>query len=138
MKCSNDAHIVLLNGDEIASPLIEIFIGGWGNQKSAIRLNQTQPDKVKESTPDIVSMEEYRRFWIRFQHNIIQAGREGEEEPFLQWENTEDPFEVTHFGFATGWGSSGSWIFDDGKCHVPYWLSNSVSHFYFIQILFIV
>ena len=114
MKCSNDAHIVLLSSDVVASPMIEVFIGGWANQKSAIRLNQSQPDKVKEPTPNIVSMDEYRRFWIRFKHHVIQVGKEGDEEPFLNWENTDDPFTITHFGFATGWGSKGSWIFDDG------------------------
>ena len=114
VKCSNDAHVALLSSDVIALPMIEIFIGGWGNQKSTIRLNQSRPDKAEEPTPDIVSKEEYRRFWIHFKENIIEVGREGDLEPFLKWENTEDPFKVSHFGFATGWGSSGSWIFDEG------------------------
>lgn len=94
--------------------MIEIFIGGWGNKKSAIRLNQSRPDKAEESTPDVVCAEEHRRFWIRFKQHLIQVGREGDEEPFLSWLNDEDPFNITHYGFATGWGSVGSWIFDDG------------------------
>lgn len=115
VKCSNDAHIALLSSDAVATPMIEVFIGGWSNQKSAIRLNQSKPDKAEEPTPDIVNSDEYRRFWIRFRNNFIQVGREGDEEPFLSWENTEDPFKVTHFGFSTGWGSVGTWIFDDGN-----------------------
>ncbi|KAK4002256.1 C3 and PZP alpha-2-macroglobulin domain-containing protein 8 [Daphnia magna] len=113
VKCKNDAHIALLSSEEITTPMVEIFIGGWANQKSAIRLNQSRPDKAEEPTPDIVCCEEYRRFWVRFRNNLIQVGREGDEEPFLSWENTEEPFKVTHFAFSTGWGSAGAWIFDD-------------------------
>lgn len=116
VKCKNDAHIALLSSQAIASPMIEVFIGGWSNQKSAIRLNQNKPDKAEEPTPDVVCLEEFRRFWIRFANNWIQVGREGDEEPFLSWENTEEPFKVTHFAFSTGWGSTGTWIFDDGIC----------------------
>jgi hypothetical protein len=115
VKCQNDAHIALLSSEEITSPMIEIFIGGWGNQKSAIRFNQSRPDKAEEPTPDVVCCEEYRRFWIRFHQNVIQVGREGDADPFLSWENTDEPFNVTHFAFATGWGSVGTWIFDDGQ-----------------------
>jgi len=94
--------------------MIEVFIGGWRNQKSAIRHNQSQPDKAVEATSGIVSELEYRRFWIRFNTHSVSVGNEGESEPFLNWDNIEDPFEVTHVGFATGWGSTGSWIIDDG------------------------
>lgn len=115
VKCNNDAHIALLSSEDIASPMIEVFIGGWSNQKSAIRLNASRPDKAEESTPDVVCNEEFRRFWISFKNNVIKVGKEGDPYPFLCWENTEDPFKVTHFAFSTGWGSSGTWIFDDGQ-----------------------
>ncbi len=85
VKCSNDAHVALLSGDTAVQPMIEIFIGGWGNKKSAIRLNQNRPDKAEEPTPDVVCGEEHRRFWIRFKQHLIQVGREGDEEPFLSW-----------------------------------------------------
>lgn len=113
VKCKNDAHVALLGHEEIASPIIEIFIGGWNNTKSAIRVNQAKPDKAEEATPDIVSPDEYRRFWIRFRDHVIQVGRQDEAVPILVWENDE-PFEITHYAFTTGWGSSGSWIFDEG------------------------
>ena len=115
VRCHNDAHVSLLGSDSIAEPMIEVFIGGWKNTKSAIRFNQTKPDKAEEETPGIVTFDEYRRFWITFKHNVIQVGREGEEAPFLQWDNTEEPFKVTHFAFTTGWGSEGYWRFDDGN-----------------------
>ena len=49
-----------------------------------------------------VSAEEYRRFWITFQNQLIQVGTEGDVIPFLSWENKDEPFKVTHIGFATG------------------------------------
>ena len=54
VKCRNDAHIALLNTDSVTNPMVEIFIGGWNNKKSAIRLNGTKPDKFEELTSDIV------------------------------------------------------------------------------------
>jgi hypothetical protein len=113
VKCKNDAHIALLSSDVVANPMIEVFVGGWKNTKSAIRLNQTKPDKAEQETPDVVCDDEFRRFWVDFKQNKIQVGNEGSETPFLSWENTEDPFKVTHFAFSTGWGSTGVWLFDD-------------------------
>lgn len=112
VKCQHDAHICLLSSDAVANPMVEIFIGGWNNSKSVIRFNQSKPDKVEVDTPDIVCDAEYRRFWVTFKKNVIQVGKEDVDTPLLSWENNEQPFDVTHFGFSTGWGSSGSWIFD--------------------------
>jgi len=52
-------------------------------------------------------VDEYRRFWITFKQQIIQVGRDGTI-PFLNWENTEQPFKVSGYDFATGWGSTGN------------------------------
>jgi len=112
VKCKNDAHIALLSSNAVDSPMIEIFIGGWANTKSVIRFNQTKPEKAEVDTPDIVSDEEYRRFWVTFKKNVIEVGREDETSAFLSWTNDEDPFVVTHYAFTTGWGSTGTWIFD--------------------------
>lgn len=39
------------------------------------------------------------------------AGKEGEHEPFMMYEDPE-PFIVTHFGVCTGWGASGEWLIE--------------------------
>lgn len=40
VACSNDAHLALTSGPEETSPMYEVFIGGWENQHSAIRLSK--------------------------------------------------------------------------------------------------
>ncbi len=67
VKCRNDAHIALLSSDSITNPMIEVFIGGWNNKKSAIRLNGTKPDKVEELTSDIV----------RIDYNVVNCNGPG-------------------------------------------------------------
>lgn len=46
-------------------PMIEVFIGGWGNTKSVIRYNQSKPDVVEADTPQILNGNEFRGFWVR-------------------------------------------------------------------------
>jgi len=112
VKCKSDAGIALLGSDAVDGPMIEVFIGGWENTKSAIRLNQTKPNKAEVDTPAIVSDEEYRRFWVTFKKNVIEVGKEDETTPLLSWTNDEEPFQITHYAFTTGWGSAGTWMFD--------------------------
>ncbi len=44
---SNDAHVILSTKAEASAPFIEIFLGGWENSKSAIRLNNEKPNKCE-------------------------------------------------------------------------------------------
>lgn len=122
-------------------PVIEVFIGGWKNSKSVIRLNQNKPEVAETDTPNILSPNEFRGFWIRatdgvsccfvsvnsllFIHfffsfskyfilklQVITVGRENEAAAFLSWHNPH-PFMINYVGVATGWGAAGSWIIDD-------------------------
>jgi len=44
------------------------------------------------------------------------VGVAGQAAPFMDWENTEDPFKIKFLGFTTGWGSSGHWrLLDEGE-----------------------
>ena len=61
-------------------------------------------------TPDILSEDEFREFWIAFDHNEVRVGRGGEWEPFMN-AALPGPCNVTHYGFTTGWGASGWWKF---------------------------
>jgi len=112
VRTPNDAHIALTMGPQPSDPMIEIFLGGWGNTKSVIRKNRTKPDKVEIETPNILNGGEFRGFWVRWDSGIISAGREGEAIPFLSWADPE-PFPIAFFGVCTGWGATGSWKIED-------------------------
>lgn len=112
MRTAHDAHLALVNGPSDAEPILEVFIGGWGNTKSVIRKNKQQPEKATADTPDILSAGEFRGFWIRWADNVITVGRDGEAAAFLSYEES-DHFPIAHVGVCTGWGAAGSWIIED-------------------------
>lgn len=55
---------------------LQIFIGGWSNNKSVIRKNRTKPDVAEAETPEILSGDEYRGFWIRWELVLVYLIRE--------------------------------------------------------------
>lgn len=83
IKAPNDGHIALTSGPEESDPMLEVFIGGWKNSKSIIRKNRTKPDVAESDTPDILSGDEIRGFWIRWTDNVICVGKEGEAGNFI-------------------------------------------------------
>lgn len=89
--------------------MLEVFIGGWKNTKSVIRKNRTKPDVVEVDTPGILSDGEFRGFWIRWDGNVINVGKEGEGAAFMTYENP-DNFPINFVGLCSGWGASASWI----------------------------
>ncbi|CAG2066734.1 unnamed protein product, partial [Timema podura] len=109
VRTANDAHVALTTGPAESDPMYEIFIGGWGNAKTAIRRNRQKPDKALVDTPNILDAGEYRGFWIRWSGGSIAIGREGESAPFASWDDPE-PFGIGYFGICTGWGATGSWL----------------------------
>ncbi|OWR54240.1 C3 and PZP alpha-2-macroglobulin domain-containing protein 8 [Danaus plexippus plexippus] len=113
IRSPNDAHIALTMGPQESDPMVEIFIGGWGNTKSVIRRNRTKPEKAEIDTPNILNGGEFRGFWVRWDGGIISAGREGEAIPFISWQDPE-PFPIGFVGVCTGWGASGTWKIEDG------------------------
>lgn len=98
--------------------MIEVFIGGWSNQKSVIRKNQTKPDVVEEATPNALSGGEFRGFWVRWTDNVITVGREGEAAAFMSYDNPE-AFPIRYVGVCTGWGATGSWIIESPQPSAP-------------------
>lgn len=65
VRAPNDAHLILSGEPNETHPVIEVFIGGWQNSKSVIRLNQNKPEVAETDTPNILSPNEFRGFWIR-------------------------------------------------------------------------
>jgi len=119
VRCSHDAHLALLCGEDATSPAVTIAIGCWMNTKSVVLYKDTLPNKVEAFTPLIVCPLSFRRFWVSFKDNVIQVGKYNinadENLPFLTWKIPceENQVKYTHFAFTTGWGACGGWIFYD-------------------------
>ncbi|XP_030755376.1 uncharacterized protein LOC115881830 [Sitophilus oryzae] len=135
VKAPHDAHIALSPEAGEVDPMYEIFIGGWGNTKSIIRKNRTKPDVAEAPTPNILSGDEFRGFWIRWNNGQIGVGREGDFSPFLSWTDSER-VNIEYVGVCTGWGSSGNWIIQPaapgggssgggGACGAQCWVASS-------------
>ncbi|XP_031774382.1 uncharacterized protein LOC100869921 isoform X4 [Apis florea] len=118
IKAPNDAHIALTTGPQEGEPMYEVFIGGWSNSKSVIRKNRTKPDVAEVDTPGILSADEMRGFWIRWNDGVLSVGKEGEPSAFLTYADPE-PFGIGYFGVCTGWGASGEWLIEDVNPTAP-------------------
>ncbi|KAF5276753.1 hypothetical protein FQR65_LT16203 [Abscondita terminalis] len=113
VRAPNDAHIALTTSAAEHDPMYEVFIGGWGNQRSVIRKNRTKPDRAEVPTPNILNGGEFRSFWVRWDNNTISCGCENNAQPFISWTDTEH-VPIRYVGVCTGWGASGSWIIQSG------------------------
>jgi len=109
VACANDAHLALCSGPEETTPMYEIFIGGWENQHSAIRLSKGE-DMIKADTPDVCCADEERKFYVTFKDGHIKVGHQ-DSDPFMEWTDPE-PWKITHIGYCTGWGATGKWQFE--------------------------
>ncbi|XP_071444531.1 uncharacterized protein [Hetaerina americana] len=119
VKAANDAHIALTTGPSECEPMYEIFLGGWGNTKSALRRDRQKPDKAEAETPNVVTADEEREFWVRWTDGTIQVGHGGQAAPFLEYADP-DPFPIGHYGVRTGWGATGQWLIEGSRTiHSP-------------------
>lgn len=109
VRAQSNAHIALTSGPADEAPLYEIFLGGWDNTKSAIRLNKEKPDVSEAATEQIVNDTEFKRFRVKWNYAGISVTRDGDDAPLLNYSNP-DPTTVTHFGIRTGWGAEGEWL----------------------------
>lgn len=84
------------------------MIGGWKNSKSAIICNSK--DKwTKFDSPDILSTEEFREYYVSFADGHVDVGVVGQE-PFIS-ADIECLEDVNYIGIATGYGGTADWKF---------------------------
>jgi len=88
---------------------VEVFIGGWENQNSAIRVNR-EDDVAKVETPDELQCEHPKTYTVDFKEGFVRVKRQGDSEPFMEWSDP-DAFKPNFFGYCTGWGATGKWRF---------------------------
>ena len=115
VKACNDAHIglaAIVGNSE--NRLYEVVIGGQGNTQSYIRRTaQSTDDEALAETPDILSCNEFRSFWIQWENNHVEVG-EGSvinQRRFINWADTTDPHGISALTLSTGWESTGDWQF---------------------------
>jgi hypothetical protein len=54
---------------------------------------------------------EERSFWIKWGGGFIGVGKQGEEKPFMSWQD-EESLNVSFYGVRTGWGATGVWTIE--------------------------
>ncbi|XP_061710918.1 uncharacterized protein LOC133520493 [Cydia pomonella] len=109
VRAHNDAHIALSLHPTETDPLYEVVIGGWANKKSVIRKRVCSfHEKDAKPTPQYLSEDMFRGFWVHWDSGIVSVGREGETNAFLSWRDNE-PFSIAAAGVHTGFGSKGVW-----------------------------
>lgn len=82
IRAPNDAHLALTSGPSESDPMLEVFLGGWGNTKSVIRRNRTKPDVVEVETPNILNAGEFRGFWVRWFNGVRKRSTFSRRVPF--------------------------------------------------------
>ncbi|XP_021943322.1 uncharacterized protein LOC110841586 [Folsomia candida] len=111
VKAANDAHIAL-STQQGSQPMIEIFLGGWENSKSAIRFNDERPNKAEVDTPSLLSSDEAKTFIVTWtEDGQVAVCLEGASEAFITWKN-DQPYEIRYFGVRTAWSATGDWKID--------------------------
>ncbi|XP_077390785.1 C3 and PZP-like alpha-2-macroglobulin domain-containing protein 8 [Festucalex cinctus] len=109
VKTHNDAHFALSPTPHDSAEMIEIVLGGRQNTRSWISLGKMGEPLISVPTPDILSWDEFRSFWIVWKGGLVQVGHglhPSNASIILQWSGTS-PLQVRHIGFSTGWGSVG-------------------------------
>ncbi|XP_046373288.2 uncharacterized protein LOC124146849 [Haliotis rufescens] len=113
VKACGDAHVALQtlyqNSD---TQMYEIVLGGWSNSKSVFR-RCAQCDSLVEYSGAVVSCSQYKQFWTSWGDGTVKAGRGGTvgQDEILSYTDP-NPHAINYFAAATGFGSSGEWIFD--------------------------
>ncbi|XP_071084712.1 uncharacterized protein [Haliotis cracherodii] len=112
VKTTNDAHIALLrNKGDYDQNMYEIVIGGWRNTQSVIR-DRKQGRNLARARHAPLSGNKHLPFWISFSDGTIAvgAGTEVGRRQFMSWRDPS-PTLISYVGVATGWGSTGKWLF---------------------------
>ncbi|XP_067655796.1 uncharacterized protein 5-like [Haliotis asinina] len=113
VKACGDAHVALQTNYQNSNlQMYEIVLGGWSNTRSVIR-RCAQCTILTSYQGTMVSCSQYKQFWTSFVDGTIKAGRGGTvgQDEILSYTDP-DPHTINYFAAATGFGSSGEWIFD--------------------------
>ena len=115
VKACHDARIGLES--VTGSGGYEVVIGGHINERNYIRRSNVPPDNEVDDRahPGLLSCFEFRTFWISWQGGEVRVGHGYDvndiSSVFVLWTDPS-PFDVDIMGIRTGFGSTGTWIFN--------------------------
>ena len=115
VKACHDARIGLESVTK--SGEYEVVIGGHNNERNYIRRSNVPPDNEVDDRahPGLLSCFEFRTFWISWQGGEVRVGHGYDvndiSSVFVLWTDPS-PFDVDIMGIRTGFGSTGTWIFN--------------------------
>ena len=98
-----------------------LFItGGWSNTKSVIRDGKQGAEKFSAETPNILSCNESRAFWLSWAGGNIEMGTgdvPGGSVSILSWQDST-PRPVNAISVTSGWGAAATWQLElqPGEC----------------------
>ncbi|XP_038077198.1 lymphocyte antigen 75-like [Patiria miniata] len=112
VKAGSDVHVSLSAASSDQPAMYEIIIGGWTNGNSAIRRCGQCTNEVYISTPNFLSANEFRGFWINYDLGTgkLDVGKEGQGTWFMTWTDPQ-PLDVKYVGYSTGFGFAGEFEF---------------------------
>ena len=111
LKACSDGHVGLSEIPGLSSlNMYEVVIGGWTNTKSVIRRARQGKIEVEAQTPDILSCDLARYFWVTWEDGVIQMGTGGVllQGTILTFTDPE-PYTVNSVTLATSDGYTGRW-----------------------------
>ena len=109
IQACSDGHIGLSEVPGLSSlNMYEVVIGGWSNSKSVIRRARQGHIEVEASTPDILSCNSMKFFWVTWEDGIIEVGAGGIiGQTRLLYFKDPDPYTVNSITLATAGGHEG-------------------------------
>ncbi|XP_058059960.1 uncharacterized protein LOC131210696 [Anopheles bellator] len=124
VRASSDVHIAFDSNLDDADHVLELFIGGRNNTSSGIRSSLT--GLIETPTPNVLSADEYRSFWIRWDKTAITFGRKDSDTALLSYELAH-PFLIRFVSVSTGWGTDGSWVIESADGHLSPVMNTTLS-----------
>ncbi|XP_078742084.1 C3 and PZP-like alpha-2-macroglobulin domain-containing protein 8 [Lampetra fluviatilis] len=109
VKAHNDARLALAPTHADSPDMLELVLGGQHNTRSWIAVGRSGPALASAATPDLLSWDEFRTFWVSWADGLVQVGRgqlPSPETVMVRWQAPR-PLRVNYVGLSTGWGSLG-------------------------------
>ncbi|XP_064595766.1 C3 and PZP-like alpha-2-macroglobulin domain-containing protein 8 [Liolophura sinensis] len=105
VRAVSSAHLRLTSVPGDTNHVVEILIGGNGNSLSSISRGKSDSDQVTAHTPNVLTMEEYRAFWVSWEGGRVRVGL-GSHINYQQLMSLDlhEEHTVEYIGFATSSG----------------------------------